>query len=162
VAKRDARERVRLLYVGFTRARDHLIVAVPSDAKGKPRLDWLNELRNEQGPLLTLPAAEDTPQVTVRGAQQRTAAFAARVWSVASDETRATVQVPPTSVRWFMGAPRVNVRSRFAIRPSSALDDGLTVPDAQDVSQVRLTSRMPFTQPANATWDQVGTALHAF
>src|SRR5690606_10457024 len=38
VAKRDARERVRLLYVGFTRARDHLIVAVPSDAKGKPRL----------------------------------------------------------------------------------------------------------------------------
>jgi ATP-dependent exoDNAse (exonuclease V) beta subunit len=44
-------ERTRLLYVGMTRARDHLALAV----SGNP--EWLNELQSEDGrPILTLSA----------------------------------------------------------------------------------------------------------
>jgi hypothetical protein len=51
---REARERVRLLYVGFTRAREHLVLAVPTNSKGEPTCSWLDELADAEGPLLEL------------------------------------------------------------------------------------------------------------
>jgi len=41
VSERERREQVRLLYVGFTRARDHLILAIPRNAKGESAAKWL-------------------------------------------------------------------------------------------------------------------------
>jgi ATP-dependent exoDNAse (exonuclease V) beta subunit len=51
---------------------------------------------------------------------------------------------------------------RYAIHPSAVADDVPVLPQARVVSKLRFTGRIPFTQPANASWDQIGTALHAF
>lgn len=57
VAEREQRERVRLLYVGFTRARDHLVLAARATPRG-PKTTWLDELVDLSGaPLLALPIA---------------------------------------------------------------------------------------------------------
>ena len=70
VALREERERVRLLYVGFTRARDHLILAARAGAKG-PTVAWLNELCDaEEKPLVQLPAdagASSRSVIALRG-----------------------------------------------------------------------------------------------
>jgi hypothetical protein len=59
VALREEKERARLLYVGFTRARDHLVLAVPvRDNKGgpKPQTAWLDTLADSKGkPVLEVP-----------------------------------------------------------------------------------------------------------
>lgn len=59
VSLREDKERVRLLYVGFTRARDHLVLAVREDKKGQRKTEWLDTLCDAEGfPLVTLPAAD--------------------------------------------------------------------------------------------------------
>ena len=70
VALREERERVRLLYVGFTRARDHLILAARVEAKG-PAVEWLDELCDaDDKPLVKLPSepgASGRSVVSLRG-----------------------------------------------------------------------------------------------
>jgi len=54
IEEREARERARLLYVGFTRARDHLVLAArPRGTSMKTQ--WLDELCDSAGPLIELP-----------------------------------------------------------------------------------------------------------
>jgi len=59
VATREDKERARLLYVGFTRARDHLVLAARAARAGNggAKTAWLDGLRDEDGPLVSLPAA---------------------------------------------------------------------------------------------------------
>ena len=70
-AVRDAREEaVRLLYVGMTRARDHLILTVED---GKSATNWLDLLSTDPAaPHLVLPAAPGAP-VHVGGTEHPTA-----------------------------------------------------------------------------------------
>jgi ATP-dependent exoDNAse (exonuclease V) beta subunit len=87
LAQREARERVRLLYVGFTRARDHLVLAVPASKKGELKCAWLDELRDEVGPLLQLPRENDEEHTLGLRGEGETFGVAARVWSLnTSDE----------------------------------------------------------------------------
>jgi ATP-dependent exoDNAse (exonuclease V) beta subunit len=58
VALREDKERARLLYVGFTRARDHLILAARTGKSGV-KTAWLDALCDEDGPLVSLPASAD-------------------------------------------------------------------------------------------------------
>src|SRR6185437_13948750 len=58
VSMREDKERARLLYVGFTRARDHLVFAARV-SKGKQKTPWLDALCNPDGePIVELPAQE--------------------------------------------------------------------------------------------------------
>src|SRR5690606_2595865 len=95
VAQRDGRERVRLLYVGFTRARDHLVLAVPLDAKGNSRTAWLDELVDEQGTILELPNSPLHP-LQVRGTTGEYQA-AARVWTLTANSNGAANDSPDDS-----------------------------------------------------------------
>ncbi len=57
VSMREDRERVRLLYVGFTRARDHLVLAARA-SNGGAKTPWLDTLCGEDGAtLIELPTA---------------------------------------------------------------------------------------------------------
>jgi ATP-dependent exoDNAse (exonuclease V) beta subunit len=57
VAMREDKERARLLYVGFTRARDHLVLAARV-AKEKAKTKWLDALCASDGdPLVELPVS---------------------------------------------------------------------------------------------------------
>lgn len=172
LAQRESRERVRLLYVGFTRAKDHLVLTVPITKKGEQRSRALDELRDAQGPLLDLPPPDaDAPLLRVRNAPPSQGQFTARVWRLsgaepsaplANDETRywygtSTSLCAGTSLA-ASGAPPL----RYVVNPSEATDSGLSLPPARVVASHRLSGRVPFTSPKGRTWDEVGNAIHAF
>jgi len=158
VSRRDGRERVRLLYVGFTRARDHLVLAITTDAKGKPRCAWADELRDAEGRLLRLPAVDAQSDELVVGGTAATMAVPARVWRLGG--RAAVVAAPkPDARRWY--TPGENKRGvGYRIQPSSAAIPALST--ARVVSQECFSRRLPLRVPKGVTWEAVGTALHAF
>jgi ATP-dependent exoDNAse (exonuclease V) beta subunit len=162
VIERDLRERVRLLYVGFTRARDHLILAIRHLKKG-PSKAWLDELADDAGPLLALPDASTAdPHIVFRGPDGERHTQRARVWTLEAREppegaTRAD------SRYWFAPArTQPSAAPDYWIAPSSAAFASLELPSASVISSVRFTRRMPFAAPRGITFDEIGTALHAF
>lgn len=171
LAQRESRERVRLLYVGFTRAKDHLVIAIPVNKKGERKSAWLDELRDAQGPLLELPEPDATAAtLRVRGTQTDKGEFKTRVWQLSGSET---VMPPSTdAARYWYETPtsrRVGVTAtspesplRYVINPSEAVESGLALPSAKVVSSERLSHRLPFESPKGKTWDEVGNAIHAF
>jgi len=102
VEAREEKERARLLYVGFTRARDHLVLAVRVK-RGKAACQWLDALADANGaPLRTLPIeAEDGAEDAVK---IRTGPdVPVRVWRL-SGTSSAAIEAPPASSsgrRWF-------------------------------------------------------------
>lgn len=171
VAQRDSRERARLLYVGFTRARDHLVLAVPMDAQGNVRAAWLDELADDNGPLLALPQDHATsPRIRIR-AEPAAHEVATRLWTLdgnpTGDDPTATAPSsappPPQSERrWFRRGTENRTKVPFAIHPSQGHDSALSLAPARTTSLERFSQRIPFARPATATWDQVGTAIHRF
>jgi ATP-dependent helicase/nuclease subunit A len=76
VAEREDKERARLLYVGFTRARDHLVLAArvktskptkkAPDGVTRAECEWLDALADAEGePLLELPVGASDGAVDV-------------------------------------------------------------------------------------------------
>lgn len=172
LAQRESRERVRLLYVGFTRAKDHLIIAAPINKKGEHRRAWLDELRDAHGTLLELPEPEaSVGTVGVLGNQSDSGYFEARVWRLSGTEPVS----PPTiddARFWYASSTSLRTNAtasasseqppRYVINPSDVVDAGLTLPNARVVSSERLSHRLPFQSPKGRTWDEVGNAIHAF
>ncbi len=163
VLEREERERARLLYVGFTRARDHLVLAARV-AKGKGQLDWLDVLTGADGdPLLALPlgaadGAEDTMRI---GRGKGALAVPARVWQLSGEAEAA--QATATEPRWF-AAPPFEAAARgpaYGIAPSRAAEEWpeLTLPRVGDV--VKLPSSMP-VEGKVAESDVLGDAVHRF
>ncbi len=175
VSERDHRERVRLLYVAFTRPRDHLVLAVPLLKKG-PSTAWLDELRDAQGPLITLPAPDAaSPELALRTLEGRLT-LAPRTWRLQAPTSRdddASAPEQPafesTSRAWYERAPFAHPSlangakvPRYRITPSRAAEDSLALPSPRVVSTARFTRRMAFTHATGTSWDAIGTALHAF
>lgn len=167
VSERDHRERVRLLYVAFTRPRDHLILGVPLLKKG-PSTAWLDELCDEQGVLLTLPEPDaPNPEVAIRALAGRMA-MPVRAWRL--DAKTATEAPSPAAsasspVRhWFARPTRSNDAAipPYRITPSRAAEDTLALPTPRVITTTRFTRRMAFTHAKGTSWDAIGTALHGF
>ncbi len=163
VVERDIRERVRLLYVGFTRARDHLVLAVRKLKKG-PSKAWLDELADDAGPLLTLPdAAAPEPHLVFRGPDGERHSQRARVWTLEAQDPPESATRTDRPRHWFAPArAEPSAAPDYWIAPSSAAEASLELPSARVVSSVRFTRRMPFATPKGISFDEVGTALHAF
>src|SRR5690606_33072469 len=75
--REDLEERARLLYVGMTRARDHLVFAT------RDKTTWLDELTTHGEPLIRFGEAS----ITVAGPSGTT--YAARVWELEPEEEAA-------------------------------------------------------------------------
>jgi ATP-dependent helicase/nuclease subunit A len=163
IAERDARERVRLLYVGCTRARDHLILGVHLLKKG-PSKAWLDELRDERGPLLTLPEpGAEKPALGIRGLGDQRLSVPVRAWSLQATDAPEGTRASHEPCLWFARASaEPSDAPPYRIAPSRAADDSLDLPPARVLGSMRFTRRMPFATPKGVTFDQVGTALHAF
>ena len=155
VAAREDKERARLLYVGFTRARDHLVLAVRQVA-GKEKKDWLDALCTASGdPLLVLPSdAADGAVATVRvGA----AVVEARVMRPSSGvEAREEVAATP---RWFVRAGVAVAREGYWLTPSSLSASSSSEVVVGEIE--RLGAGMVVEAPGYA-YDQLGNAVHAF
>jgi ATP-dependent helicase/nuclease subunit A len=165
VAAREERERVRLLYVGFTRARDHLILAARAGKTGL-KTAWLDELSDDIGkPLLNLPTAVDATEraaVGIRGRDGQLTQVAARHWSVSGSIE--AVPLPNTeSHSWFV-SPEDATKDRppYWIVPSRAATDW---PDlsVSTVAEVESTGPpIPLGNSRGIDWGVVGNTLHAF
>lgn len=110
----EARERVRLLYVAFTRARDRLVLA-GALRRGAPAVAALDPLRDEAGqPVLQVPfGAADGLAVARAGPM----ALPCRVRALSGAEVE-PIAVAPTPRPWYDGAPPV-ARPREIVNPSS-------------------------------------------
>lgn len=166
VAMREDKERARLLYVGFTRARDHLVLAVRlSTTKSKgtvPQKEWLDALCDAQGtPLLALPTAAADGTISDISVA-KTHAVAARVWRMSGTAPEKVVR-DASGARWFARPPSdVTPRARpsYWITPSSAeanSDDG----EPRTGLVERLTGAMLVGDEAY-DYDALGNAVHAF
>jgi hypothetical protein len=166
VALREERERVRLLYVGFTRARDHLILAARTTKKG-PSAQWLDELCDAAGaPLLGLPAAPDATGasvVQVRGPKKgQVLKVPARHWLLGTGADEPERLSSTDSHVWFATpGPSVD-RPPYWISPSQAETDWpeLLVPKVVETSSIG--ERLPLGDAKGVGWDVVGDAVHAF
>lgn len=178
VAEREEKERARLLYVGFTRARDHLVLAVrvkavkatkTEPASTKAACEWLNAPADADGePLLTLPAsaadgAKDVVRIRTADGKGKSLDVPARVWrlgavAAASDEEAGAGEEP----RWF-ARPAVPalVGATYRISPSNAAVDWpeLVMPTIGEI--VTLPGSMPIDGKV-AEYNVLGDAVHAF
>lgn len=165
VAEREQAERLRLLYVGFTRARDHLVLAARV-SKGKTKTHWLDELTDATGtPLLVLPsgASDAVTDVTiVRDGDGAALEVPTRVWRVGP--ARAAQAAPSADPpRWFarLGTVSNAELPSYWITPSGALDQWPEVPPVRIGAIEKLPCAVPLDVKGVAH-DVLGTAVHAF
>lgn len=160
VADRERRERARLLYVGFTRARDHLVFAVAL-AKNAQRVNWLNELAHADGaPILRLPQAEGSTAIDVLDTTGAATSFRARVWSIVPPEGVGSIE--PGERRWFSSEPTLGGRPHYWIQPSSAATSGLTLPSLSISGFHSIHAPLVAAAGPVVEWRRVGDAIHAF
>jgi ATP-dependent helicase/nuclease subunit A len=106
IEEREARQALRLLYVGWTRARDRLVLAA---RKGRLLVGALDHLRDDAGPLLADPPVSKEPAPTT---------------VAASDEASGRPSVEDLTVAW--GGASVCVRVR-----ESTLSTSLSAPTVE-------------------------------
>ena len=164
VTDREERERVRLLYVGFTRARDHLVLAMRV-SKDKARKAWLDELTSAAGDeLLLLPAsAEDGALDTtvVRCAEGPSLDVSTRVWRVGPQRPAPSDAViePP---RWYARtAARAASPRGYWIAPSRAAEEWPEVSEAR-IGAVEPHAAAIRVDGKDVRHDVLGSAVHAF
>ncbi len=184
VSAREDRERVRLLYVGFTRARDHLVLAVRQDKKGRRKTEWLDTLCDHEGaPLVDLPLADSAAtdaRVTCRGTTVATGGqidhfeVPARVWKLSpGDEAPERLDIRESSAWFARPSSKDNVESAqrrpYRIAPSRAALDWKELVEtiaATNTSSFAapesIGERLPLGQTSSVSWNVVGDPLHAF
>jgi ATP-dependent helicase/nuclease subunit A len=130
-------ERTRLLYVGMTRARDHMALAVTGGA------DWLNELRSDNGtPLMGITASPLTIGASV---------FALRPLPERVDGGESAPELE------YMGRPTARcIHPSLRLRPSSQPFQG----DLRIVETISLGPRI--TLVGDPDIQAVGEAFHRF
>jgi ATP-dependent exoDNAse (exonuclease V) beta subunit len=164
VAAREQRERVRLLYVGFTRARDHLVLAARASATGH-KTQWLDELQDEtEAPLLTLPSPERGESVAaaiVAGSGAAVLSIPARCWTLAAGVAPPAAGAPPPR-RWFTAAAMPIARPSYRIAPSQASTAWPELAPPTPTEVISTGPRLPLGAGSADDWDVVGNTIHAF
>jgi len=163
VADREERERVRLLYVGFTRARDHLVLAARLGKKGVST-DWLDELRHTSGEkLLELPCDESEGTVFL-GEAGNQVRIAARVWKLSSGN-EPPLRLDTDSRTLVFARPDAPKRTLqpYSIQPSRAAVDWLETVKPCEVIECRsIGERLTLGDTRGVDWSIVGNAIHDF
>lgn len=155
LAERAEAENARLLYVGFTRARDHLVLSARGFGRDPTR--WLDQLRNTSGdPVLDLPWA--SPGL-------RSVKVGTRVWPCVVSEAIGTFPDSTAGASqeaaWFVRPQQRTTRGPQQIRPSSETLD----PDQQVQVVITQVVSLGGRQDLKARKDDmasVGDALHGF
>jgi ATP-dependent exoDNAse (exonuclease V) beta subunit len=168
VAMREDKERARLLYVGFTRARDHLVLAVRV-TKGKAKATWLDTLADSAGePLLSLPVTApdgDVAPVEIRKLDGSVLGVPARVFRCSAAAT-GSAAASNSEPRWFARPPAgITQRPRYRITPSGADADWPELTQAVATATVGTVERLPSAivlDEKGYDYDVLGNAVHAF
>ena len=152
---RENSERVRLLYVAFTRARDHLVLS--RMAGGANTTSWLDCLQNaEGGPILDLPWQATGNTHIDMGAQGYPCTVAHQRGTVPEEEHELNEQAA-----WFVTPDTHTERAPQRISPSA---EELSDARAATVNLVEVIS-LGARHPLSVRSDQmaaVGEAIHGF
>ena len=162
-ARRDEQcERARLLYVGFTRARDHLIFAAERSAKAGHDTRWLDELRDAAGsPLLPL---ADMPEgdgvLPVAGVPDP---VPMRVWHIDIDQPTATVANDTASVvTWRRPSTSHAARELFRIAPSRLQEAADNSAQLHVGELIRVGPSLSVQRSGNVDRAKFGDTVHRF
>ncbi len=151
--RRVERERLRLLYVGFTRARDLLVLAACVADKGGRKVAALSPLRDAAGSLLVeLPFEEGEGMAEARVGEGRWAC-PVRTFSGLPPGTAAT---GGRAIRWYAPGERVE-RPWEILNPSAE-----PMPGTARVVGVTLLGRRRKLVAGAEAMGPVGDAIHAF
>lgn len=162
VHEREARERLRLLYVGFTRARDHLVLALRLGKQG-PRAAWLEELRDDSGAsVLELPTPLSADPVRIRGPRGAVHSFPVRCWRLQPAAAALLERAGNATARWFATSPRMSARDAYRIAPSRADKDWPDLASGAVGASYVTGARLPLGSESPEDWSLVGNSLHAF
>lgn len=149
VAMREDKERARLLYVGFTRARDHLVLAVRA-SKGGAKAQWLESLRDGEG----APLVELGEKVRVAKKLE----LEARVLRLGAEVADANMFRTGSPARWFVRPAAVATeRPRYWITPSSAEGGG-----GASIGAIERLPSAILVDGKGYDYDVLGNAVHAF
>lgn len=152
----EARERVRLLYVAFTRARDRLVLA-GAVKKGSPVADVLEPLQDEAGgPVLAVPFGAPEGMAVARAGGLE---LPCRVRALSGAEVEPE-PARPAPRPWYDGAPGPSTvpRARELANPSSEL---IAAPAPGRIAAVSLLAgRAPLRDGTDM--GPLGDAVHAF
>jgi ATP-dependent helicase/nuclease subunit A len=161
-ARQDERcERARLLYVGFTRARDHLILAA-RNRKGPLETQWLDELCDTNGvPLLQLPTIGESERgtVAIAGTQTR---VEARVWHIDAEQLEDGPVNDTTQVVTWKRPPPAPARESYWITPSSAAECWSGLPVLRVGEIVRIGAPLAVRRSGEVDWGAFGDTVHGF
>jgi ATP-dependent helicase/nuclease subunit A len=185
VSLREDKERVRLLYVGFTRARDHLVLAVREDRKGQRKSAWLDTLCDASGAgLVALPIADGSTRsarVVLRGASVASKGkidgfeVPARVWRLAPGDGSPERLDAHEGSAWFArpeahdGPEALAPRRPYRIAPSRAAVEWREI--VEKVARAgaggfgepeSIGERLPLGKTSGVSWNAIGHAIHAF
>ena len=153
VAASDLRERLRLLYVGFTRPRDLLVLVAGCSEKGGPATATLELLCGADGKVLLGAPFEEEPGL--RSLEVGDAEWPCTV-RVVSGLPPIAVAPPTKEGRWYAASPRPE-RPRERLNPS--VEPLAGSPKIVEVS--RLGGRKPLDAKPEQAAD-VGEAIHGF
>lgn len=141
----ERHERARLLYVGATRARDYLVLALP---KTKSGYAWLDELVSESGaPVITVPTSGGG-QIIVNG-RSHPAAFKSPMPVDDNGKSTRETTFTYTSLKAEEYPP-------ISIRPSDqGVDDNTEI-----IAEIEIGERLPFSGAHDMK--DVGDAIHRY
>jgi ATP-dependent helicase/nuclease subunit A len=162
-ARQDERcERARLLYVGFTRARDHLILAA-RNKEGELETQWLDELRDGAGaPLLRLPSpggSDASTSLAVAGTQ---IPVAARVWEIDPTQPETAPANDTAEVLTWRRPLPAPPREPYWITPSNAVQCWPDLPAMRMDTIVRIGPPASVRRSGDVDWSAFGDTVHAF
>jgi len=167
VAEREERERARLLYVGFTRARDHLILAARQKEDAPAAVQWLDELRDAEGmPLLDLPNTVDPSgkaQLRIREANGNGMHLPARHWRLSAEAIARTATPTDEDRRWFAHSTTAPLpRKPYRIVASRAGGDWTELGASRAGEIHSIGEALALRNSGTVAWDVLGNAFHAF
>ncbi|HSY24933.1 MAG TPA: UvrD-helicase domain-containing protein [Polyangiaceae bacterium] len=175
VSQREDKERARLLYVGFTRARDHLVLAARV-SKQRPKRAWLNALCSADGkPLVELPvtALDGTvAQTAFRIGSDEVAPLSVptRVYRLRAERsdaqgTRNDAPAPVWFARPLVEAADTRAHAAYRIVPSAGTNDWPELEARVNRSRLGAIEHLPSAIRCEAGQyedDVLGNAVHAF
>jgi ATP-dependent exoDNAse (exonuclease V) beta subunit len=155
LAHQSKAENARLLYVGFTRARDHLVLS--KFAAGRGGLRWLEMLEDAEGePLLSLPWNDAGAQQITLGDHR----FDCEVQSEVGTVSLTNVQ-HEQQVSWFARPESKTERKRQRLSPSAQVLSSQLAAQVRIAEVVNIGAHTALAVRAEQM-AQVGETLHGF
>lgn len=161
-ARRARSENARLMYVGFTRARDFLILApYTGRKKNVSGLQWLDELATEDGPILRLPRISDDGEIAAEPTVVAIGDLTHRLNVLSFKSEEVPVLPKPETTSFAPKRPSVDHSTPPTLTPYTVLPSNLSIATSLSVVAVdKIGERIAIASISNM--ETLGECIHTF